>query len=415
MRIGDIFTEAGQDLGTIISVARIANDKSQGSETPGKMKMSGFLNMLRNSGLAIDYDHFKTLYDTNPELKTAIQQYNDDEVVFSADETGEEETPVTEPEGEVPPEKKVNSMAKAALAKRESVEEVGLDEGKMKNTTMQANKPRFERKGQELEAYANKFGGVDKKDMMKVAAMLKRGDKSGALKYAKTLDTDPKEYIMSLIGEETELDERFRYKIYTGKTYLGKEYGKDEDEAKKNALSGGGAASNWKTKLSSNDLKAIKEEVDLDEANPAKMSDEVLKSRLDQLQKSLDTRGDSPAIQHEIKRLNKEIKKRESVDEDDRGLDISQEPEENPVASAILYRIVRQHPNVFMKYGPEEVMIAAGDVADMVGDVDEIGSSDISIWTRQTIEMLDGMDESLVTDEQTDTAKISRMRKLAGI
>ena len=109
------------------------------------------------------------------------------------------------------------------------------------------------------------------------------------------------------------------------------------------------------------------------------------------------------------------LAKRESVDEDDRGLDISQEPEENPVASAILYRIVRQHPNVFMKYGPEEVMIAAGDVADMVGDVDEIGSSDISVWTRQTIEMLDGMDESLVTDEQKDTVKISRIRKLAGI
>ena len=62
-------------------------------------------------------------------------------------------------------------------------------------------------KGQELEAYANKFGGVDKKDMMKVAAMLKRGDKSGALKYAKTLDTDPKEYILDLLGEEVELDE----------------------------------------------------------------------------------------------------------------------------------------------------------------------------------------------------------------
>jgi hypothetical protein len=157
------------------------------------------------------------------------------------------------------------------FAKNKITEEVGLDEGKMNNTTMQANKPRFERKGQELEAYANKFGGVDKKDMMKVAAMLKRGDKSGALKYAKTLDTDPKEYIMSLIGEETELDERFRYKIYTGKTYLGKEYGKDEDEAKKNALSGGGAASNWKTKLSSNDLKAIKEEVDLDEGKMSQL------------------------------------------------------------------------------------------------------------------------------------------------
>jgi len=86
-------------------------------------------------------------------------------------------------------------------------EEVELDEGKMKNTTMQANKPRLAIKGQELEAYANKSGGVDKKDMMTVAAMLKRGDKSGALKYAKTLDTDPKEYILNLLGEEVDLDE----------------------------------------------------------------------------------------------------------------------------------------------------------------------------------------------------------------
>lgn len=99
------------------------------------------------------------------------------------------------------------SMVKIGKMLGMKTEEVDLDEGKMKNTTMQANKPRFERKGQELEAYANKFGGVDKKDMMKVAAMLKRGDKSGAMKYAMGLDTDPKEYILNLIGEEVELDE----------------------------------------------------------------------------------------------------------------------------------------------------------------------------------------------------------------
>jgi len=93
------------------------------------------------------------------------------------------------------------------FAKNKITEEVELDEGEMNNRTMQANKPRLERKGQELEAYANKSGGIDKKDMMKVAAMLKRGDKSGALKYAKTLDTDPKEYILNLLGEEVELDE----------------------------------------------------------------------------------------------------------------------------------------------------------------------------------------------------------------
>jgi hypothetical protein len=77
-------------------------------------------------------------------------------------------------------------------------EEVELDEGKMKDLVI---------KGQDLEMYAKKSGGIDKKDMMKVAAMLKKGDKSGALKYAKKMDTDPRDYILNLIGEEVELEE----------------------------------------------------------------------------------------------------------------------------------------------------------------------------------------------------------------
>ena len=74
-------------------------------------------------------------------------------------------------------------------------EEVELDEGKMKDLLT---------KGQDLEAYAKKHGGIDKKDMMKVAAMLKKGDKSGALKYTKRMDTDPRDYILDLMGEEDE-------------------------------------------------------------------------------------------------------------------------------------------------------------------------------------------------------------------
>ena len=77
------------------------------------------------------------------------------------------------------------------------IEEVELDEGRMKDLLI---------KGQDLEAYAKKHGGIDKKDMMKVAAMLKKGDKSGALKYAKGMDTDPRDYILDLMGEE--LDEK---------------------------------------------------------------------------------------------------------------------------------------------------------------------------------------------------------------
>ena len=268
----------------LIATAMLAKEKAA-KQDKSSIPMQAFLNMLKNSETPYSYDSLVSAYETNPNLKNIIQQFNKDEIVFSNTKTDNQSTSIV-PVGDVPPEKKVNQMAKAALAKRESVEEVGLDE-----------------------------------------------------------------------------------------------------------------------------------------ANPAKMSDEVLKSRLDQLQKSLDTRGDSPAIQHEIKRLNKEIKKRESVDEgvmEDNEYGFQswadeeeghEQQEENPVASAILYRIVRQHPNVFMKYGPEEVMIAAGDVAEMVGDVDEIGSSDISIWTRQTIDMLDGMDES-VTQRNNP---ISRLKRLAGL
>ena len=56
----------------------------------------------------------------------------------------------------------------------------------------------------DIETYAKKHGGIDKKDMMKVASMLKKGDKKGALKYTKTLDTDPRDYLLKTMGEEVE-------------------------------------------------------------------------------------------------------------------------------------------------------------------------------------------------------------------
>ena len=60
----------------------------------------------------------------------------------------------------------------------------------------------------DIETYAKKHGGIDKKDMMKVASMLKKGDKRGALKYAKNLDTDPRDYLLKTMGEEVEIDEK---------------------------------------------------------------------------------------------------------------------------------------------------------------------------------------------------------------
>ena len=60
----------------------------------------------------------------------------------------------------------------------------------------------------DIETYAKKHGGIDKKDMMKAAAMLKKGDKAGAMKFIKTLDTDPRDYLLKTMGEEVEIDEK---------------------------------------------------------------------------------------------------------------------------------------------------------------------------------------------------------------
>jgi len=57
--------------------------------------------------------------------------------------------------------------------------------------------------------------------------------------------------------------------------------------------------------------------------------------------------------------------------------------EDSPVAQAIIRRILMQRTDLLAKYGPGYVGQAVDDVADSVGDWDEIGSSDVSGWVRQ--------------------------------
>lgn len=97
--------------------------------------------------------------------------------------------------------------------------------------------------------------------------------------------------------------------------------------------------------------------------------------------------------------------------------------EHSPVASAITRRILLQRTDLLSKYGPAKVGAAVDDVADFVGDTDEIGSSDVSGWVRQVEQMLGNMEES-ATEGSTqkignmdadafDTA-VARLKKLAG-
>ena len=62
--------------------------------------------------------------------------------------------------------------------------------------------------------------------------------------------------------------------------------------------------------------------------------------------------------------------------------------EDSPVAGAITRRILLQRSDLLSKYGPVSVTAAIDNVADYVGDVEEIGSSDVSGWIKQVEKML---------------------------
>jgi hypothetical protein len=63
--------------------------------------------------------------------------------------------------------------------------------------------------------------------------------------------------------------------------------------------------------------------------------------------------------------------------------DIYMEDEPSPVESAIIRRIMVSHLDWLQKFGPEKVMQAAEEVAYNAGDVDEIGTSDVSAYVHE--------------------------------
>ena len=69
-------------------------------------------------------------------------------------------------------------------------EEVELEEG-------QAG--RFRSAGAELERYAKKSGRMDKNDFIKAAGMMKKGDSHGLVKFVKSLDTEPRDYVIQTV------------------------------------------------------------------------------------------------------------------------------------------------------------------------------------------------------------------------
>ena len=101
------------------------------------------------------------------------------------------------------------------------------------------------------------------------------------------------------------------------------------------------------------------------------------------------------------------LESEEQINEDQESVDA--------VENAVLRRISNQHPELLSKYGPAAVMAAVRDVAEFAGGdgLDEIGSSDVSIWVRQVVQDLEAghyknLHEGDYTSVDSFKAKLSK-------
>ena len=94
------------------------------------------------------------------------------------------------------------------------------------------------------------------------------------------------------------------------------------------------------------------------------------------------------------------------------------EGRENPVAAAIARRIMTQHVDLLSKHGAEKVIAAIDDVTEFVGDVEEIGSSDVSGWVREVERNLQSMGPRESAEQGVSEGAFSEididLRSLAG-
>ena len=98
----------------------------------------------------------------------------------------------------------------------------------------------------------------------------------------------------------------------------------------------------------------------------------------------------------------------DDIDEQDMAEDV-----DSPVAGAITRRIMMQRTDLLKQYGPQAVTAAIDNVADYVGDVEEIGSSDVSGWINQVERMLkenppEAFAEQQVNKLNTDSKEYER-------
>src|SRR5210317_2010499 len=161
------FFEVDSAVDAIMSAAMIAQNRASQRDKQGKLSMNCFLQMLANAGVVVDYEGFKTVFDTNPQLANVIAKFDKDSITFASADAEDEGAGYEEPQGDMPDDERVAKMAQRAtkMRTREFVESALLSKDtREKVATAIDNRPT---KGifPALEKYGKKFADFVMKKM----------------------------------------------------------------------------------------------------------------------------------------------------------------------------------------------------------------------------------------------------------
>jgi hypothetical protein len=137
---------------------------------------------------------------------------------------------------------------------------------------------------------------------------------------------------------------------------------------------------------------------DMTEAEKEPTTRQELLDRVDKIQRMMSQERNPANLQILRKELEMLKQRYQHLKEDN---------DSEAVERAILNRIMVAHTDLLMKYGPEKVMQAAEEVSYNVGDVDEIGTSDVSAYVNQVRQILGAVNETQVNEKWTAKYKSS--------
>jgi hypothetical protein len=137
---------------------------------------------------------------------------------------------------------------------------------------------------------------------------------------------------------------------------------------------------------------------DMTEAEKEPTTRQELLNRVDKIQRMMSQERNPANLQILRKELEMLKQRYQHLREDN---------DSEAVERAILNRIMVAHTDLLMKYGPDKVMQAAEEVSYNVGDVDEIGTSDVSAYVAQVKQILGAVNETQVNEKWTAKYKKS--------